>query len=400
MSSLYEHEQLRREVEELHRLAMDAHREAQYATMERLLEQAATTAERLDDLSLLIKERYWLADARRMQSKHAQAISTSTWLIGLATDPTQNQQLHDAQTLKYLAQAFMDFVESGRFLALPVQELLQVVADGLDWLERIGKANWTAGLRTNRGSLFKDQQHWQQARQEMEVALALARRHPEAPGYALAAYLLDLADLLLKEQVGAYAEAIPLAEEVLTAAGNSNYERYWAYKVLANAHLGLHEHETALQAARQSLAMARSIESSLSIFNAYQVLDKIYRTIGRLTDAASAAAHQWRWATKNKRIDVLYEMLVDCISVRLLQAREACNLSLNNEDSSYIPPLKVDRKLAQRRLASAHRLILRARLLASQLDQAQDSHSAQDVLDKLARQAEQLANLLEREAAS
>jgi hypothetical protein len=58
MNFLYDHDQQRREVQELHRLAMDALREAQYATMERLLEQATATAEGLDDLPLLIEERY------------------------------------------------------------------------------------------------------------------------------------------------------------------------------------------------------------------------------------------------------------------------------------------------------------------------------------------------------
>ena len=394
MSFLYEHEQQRREVEELHRLAMDALREAQYATMERLLERAAATAERLDDLPLLIEERSWLAEARRMQGKDAQALSTYTWLIGLATGPTQSQQLRDKDTLQYLAQAFMNFTLCGYFLTLPLEQLLRVVSDGLDWLERVGQPNWAAGLRLRRGLFFKAQQRWQEARQEMEVALALKRRHPEAPGYNLSGHLLQLADLLCQEQVRAYAETISLAEEALVTANSNTYDYQWAYKVLAYAHLGLHEYKAALQAAQQSFALSHSIQVSVSITNAYQVLGKIYRAAGRLSDAASAAAHQWRWALQVGRVDGINEMLIDCIRLRLLQTREACGLSLENEELPAVLLAMSNWKLAQRRLASARRLIQRARPFASQFDQASGNHSAQDELAALDIQIDQLIALL------
>ena len=400
MSMFYEHDLERREVEELHRLAMDAHREAQYATMERLLKQAAATAENLHNLLLLIKEQYWLADARRMQSKHAQALSTYTWLIGLATDPTQSQQVRDEDSLRYLANAFMDFVESGKLLELPVEQLLRVVADGLDWLERIGQSNWMGGLRLQRGLLFKKQQRWQEARQEMEVALALRRRYTETPGYCLSSFLLQLADLLCEEEVGAYTESIALAEEVLAAPDNNYYDRWWAYRTLAYAYLGLHEYEDAMQAAQQSTTLAHSIESSSTIVNTYQALGKIYRATERLTDATAAAAQQWYWARKNGRVDVLYEMLRDCTQVRLLQVREACGLPLEHEILAEALPAQANRKLAWRWLASARRLIQRTRPFASQLDQAQGNHSSQDALDTLVRQAEQLAVLLAKEEAT
>jgi tetratricopeptide (TPR) repeat protein len=334
-----------------------------------------------------------------MQSKHAQAFSTYTWLIGLATDPSQSQQLRDTQTLLYLARAFIMFMESGRYLALPVEQLLRVVADGLDWLERVGQSNWAVGLRAQRGLLLQDQQRWQEARQELEAAVALSRRHPEAPGAYLANHLLQLADLLWEEQVGAYAEAIPLTQEVLATANSSNYDRWWAYRTLAYAHLGLHEYEVALQAAQQSLTLAYSIESSATSAEAYQVLGKTYRAIGRLNEAASAAIQQWRWVRKNKRVDLFKDMLTDCAQVRLLQVREACGLPLESKTLPDALPETANWKLAQRRLAGARRFVQWARPFASQLDQSRGSQSSQDNLDKLARQVEQLVTLLEREAA-
>ena len=169
----------RREVEHLHRLAMDACSEGHYATMERLLEPAAETAERLDDLPLLVRERFWLASARRMQGKYTQAITTYIWLIGLATDLDQSRRLADQATLSYLACGFQDFLDCGRFLPeLPVEGLLRVAADGLAWLDRVGKSHWTAGLRNQRGLLHREWGEKKSARLDLEAALCASSTPP------------------------------------------------------------------------------------------------------------------------------------------------------------------------------------------------------------------------------
>ena len=219
----------RREVEHLHRLAMDACSEGHYATMERLLEPAAETAERLDDLPLLVRERFWLASARRMQGKYTQAITTYIWLIGLATDLDQSRRLADQATLSYLACGFQDFLDCGRFLPeLPVEGLLRVAADGLAWLDRVGKSHWTAGLRNQRGLLHREWGEKKSARLDLEAALALARRHPEAPGYTLSWYRLCLAKLL-SHDFKAHAEAAELLEETLNDPGSTPDDRCTAF---------------------------------------------------------------------------------------------------------------------------------------------------------------------------
>ena len=65
-----------------------------------------------------------------------------------------------------------------------------------------------------RGVLLKQQGDHTRARQELEAALALRRRYPDAPGYTLATHQLWLADLL-REGFSAYADAVALAEAVL-----------------------------------------------------------------------------------------------------------------------------------------------------------------------------------------
>jgi tetratricopeptide (TPR) repeat protein len=89
--------------------------------------------------------------------------------------------------------------------------LERVIDRGLDWLASIGKRNWSSGLRLQRGSLWQAQGRLEAASSEREAALALHRRHPDAPGYTLGTHLLDLGDCLtemerLEEAEGYYRE--------------------------------------------------------------------------------------------------------------------------------------------------------------------------------------------------
>src|SRR5689334_8053071 len=147
----------RRGIERLHALAMLAHDEGQHESSERLLEPAVEAAERLEDLPLLIRERFWLAEARLLQGKRLQAISTFTWLIGFATDPNQSRRLGDLNTLRYIAAAFSSFLACAR--AFPElnddDSLIRVADDGLAWLEKLGKPHWAASLLHERADLLE-----------------------------------------------------------------------------------------------------------------------------------------------------------------------------------------------------------------------------------------------------
>ena len=401
MSSFPDETQARREVAQLHRLAMDAHDEAQYVTMERLLEQAVATAQRLQDLPLVIEERFWLATSQRMQNKKLRALTTFTWLIGLATDPAASHEVTDENSLEYLARAFTDFVECGRFLPeMPVEQLQRVLSDGLQWLERIGKSHWAAGFRLQRGLLFKNQGDLQGARLELEAALALKRRHPEAPGYTLGTHLLQFADVLRTSSIGAYSEAIALADEALTAKGSSPYVRRGAYKTQAYAYLELKEYEYALHAARESLALAQTTESAEAISQAYEVLGRIHREVGQVQEAAGATAQNWRWARRQGSVEYRNNALADCTRARLLQARAACGLPATEKALPDQLPADANRVLATRRVQSARRFLGWAQPLSAQLDRATGRRSYQDELDELRRKADQLVALLAKETLS
>ena len=399
--NIFDEAEARREVEHLDRLARDAHTEGQYATAERLLEQAVATARRLGDLPLLIKERFWLAVAQRMQGKYVQALATYTWLIGLASDPAAGGQVTDEGSLWYLANAFMDFVECGLFLPeMPVERLLRVLADGLQWVERIGKPAWAAGFRYLRGRLLNGQDDFQGARLELEAALALKRRHPDAPGYTLATHQLVLADVLITETIGAYAEAKALAEEVFAAAGSDRYDRRWAYKTLAYTHLALGAPEAALDAARECLALALAMESAGAVCTAYQLLGRLHCESGQMPEAMVAVAQEWRWARRDGRVESRHNALVNCVWVRLLQAREACGLPTRWGTLPERLSVEANRLLASRHVQGAQRFLGWARPLAMQLDRATGNQSSQENLDALAKEAEQLAVLLAKESRS
>jgi tetratricopeptide (TPR) repeat protein len=383
--------QARREVEHLHQLAMDAHDEGQFATMERLLEHAVSVAKPLNDLPLLIKERFYLANAQHMQGKLLQAIATYSWLIGLASDPASSQLLTDPDTLWYLANAFMGFVQCGRFLPeMPVERLLRVVADGLDWLQRVGKADWAAGLRLEKGTLLRQQGEGEGARLEMEAALALRRRYPEAPGYVLATHQLQLADLLWEDPFKAYEESVALAEEVLSAPTTDQYHRRWAYKTLAYAHLEIGEYEEALSAAQQCLLLAQAMEAPSSVTNAYQLLGRVYRETGQLAQAAQAVAQRWRWSRRDGSVEHCNNALTDCARVRNLQARVSCGLPAKSDPLPEQIPAEAQVALALRRVQSVRRFVRWATPLAERLDRASGTRSKQEELDEQLQAAKEL----------
>ena len=96
-----------------HRQSIDALTE-DTSTMESLLEQAVKDTKELGKVSLLIKQRIWLADTQRMQGNYFQAISIYELLMGLTTNPDFDHLFTDDKIVFCIAQAFLGFVESKR----------------------------------------------------------------------------------------------------------------------------------------------------------------------------------------------------------------------------------------------------------------------------------------------
>jgi hypothetical protein len=152
-------EEKRQEIQQLARLASDCRDDLQYAKAEKFSQRAADLSEQIDDLSLTIRNRFWLASAQIMQGKHQASLSTFTWLIEVAYDPDLNRELSE-EDLWCVEGGFRHFVEVGIFLPdMNVADLEKVLERGLDWLSTIRKSNWSAGLRRLRGILWQKQGH-------------------------------------------------------------------------------------------------------------------------------------------------------------------------------------------------------------------------------------------------
>lgn len=314
-------EEKREEIQQLDQLAEDCQDELQYAKAEKFYQRAADLAADLNDLSLQVKERFWLAAMQRMQGKYQVALEGFTWLIGVAYDPQQSCQLGE-DDLWYVEGGFRNFVEVGRHLPeMAIADLEPVLARGLDWLATVGKRNWSAGLRLQRGLLWKAQGKLEAALSEMEAALALRRRHQDAPGYGLESHLCQLGDLLQEmERPEAAADAY---REVTQGYEFSDYEQRWAWKGLAQLAVEQEDWAEAETCALQSLELARGIESPFPVYGAYRQLGHVYFKQERLSHCIEARIQAWRYARQMENQESRHDIYKDMAEIRIYQAKQS-----------------------------------------------------------------------------
>jgi tetratricopeptide (TPR) repeat protein len=357
----------RQEIDQLRQLASDCRDELQYAKAEKLSQRAADLAEQINDLSLMIHNRFWLATAQRMQSKYQEALGTFTWLIEVAYNPDLNRELND-NDLWNVANGFTDFVEIGQKLPeMQVADLEKVLERGLDWLSTIGKNNWSAGLRLQRGVLWKQQGYYEKALTEMETALALRKRNPTAPGYALGAHILDMADLL--QEMEKLPEAADYYQEVADGYEFDDYLKQWAWKGLAQVSIARSDYSTAEPQALKLLELARGIESSRPMMEAHDVLGDVYWKQERIELAITAKIQAWQYARQFKPAKELHDLYSDFAEIRLYQARQ-------NHPHHYIP--------------KAQQWLHRALSLAIRLDRQINSTTKQTKIRELQDQCAKL----------
>jgi tetratricopeptide (TPR) repeat protein len=360
-------EEKRQEIQQLARLARDCRDELQYAKAEKFSQRAAEISEEIDDLSLTIRNRLWLATAQRMQGKNQASLSTFTWLIEVAYNLDLNRELSE-EDLWRVANGFTDFVEVGRELPdMNVADLEKVLERGLDWLSTIGKSNWSAGLRIQRGTLWQQQGHLDKALAEMETALALRRRNPSAPGYTLGTHILNVADLLQKMEK--LMEAEEYYQQVADGYEFNDYAKRWAWEGLAQVSIEQSELQTAEQRALKSLELARGIESPEPMMHAYDVLGDVYWKQERIEPAITAKIQAWHYARQSKVEEYLYDLYLDFAEIRLYQARQ-------NNPTRYIP--------------KAQQWLHRALPLAIRLDRQVNSTDRQTKIRDLQNQCAEL----------
>ena len=307
----------REEIAKLDQLGSDCRDELQYAKAEKFFQRAAELAEELNDLSLMIKERFWLATMQRMQNKYKAALGTYTWLMEVAYSPDLSRDLTE-DDLNYVEGGFRNFVEVGRKLPdMAATDLERVIDRGLDWLSSICKRDWTSGLRLQRGLLWQSQGRKEAALEELEAALALRRRYPEAPGYTLGTHILNTAALL--QETAKLEEAEKCYREVAESYEFGNYDQWWAWWGLAQVAIQQQDWTNAESYALKSLELARGIESPQSMYLSYNVLGDLYWQQKQVEPAISAKIQAWRYARQMQTESDLYDSYRDFAEIRLYQ---------------------------------------------------------------------------------
>ena len=313
-------EEKREEIDQLLQLARDCRDDLQYAKAERFYQKAAELAEQLNDFSRLLEARFWLAAMQRLQGKREEALGIFTWLIEVAYDLELSRDLSEYD-LWYVANGFMSFVEVGRLLPeMGVVELERVIDRGLDWLSSIGRRNWAAGLRLERGTLWRSQNRLEAALEETEAALALRRRDDDAPGYTLGTHLLSVADLL--QDLENWADAESRYREVAEGYEFDADEQRWAWKGLGYVALKQKNWAEAERCALKSLELARSIESPNPMYLSYELLGDVYWQQKRIEQAIDAKIQALHYARQMDEVGNFYTIYRDFAEIRLYQAQQ------------------------------------------------------------------------------
>ncbi|MDX2256540.1 MAG: tetratricopeptide repeat protein [Pseudanabaenaceae cyanobacterium bins.39] len=332
IDSYLANEEKREEIAKLHQLARDCNDEQQYAKAEKFYQRAAELAEELNNLSLMIEERFGLAIMQTMQGKDKAALGTFTWLMEVAYSPDLSRDLTE-DDLWCVAGGFMCFVDVGRYLPdMAAADLHRVIDRGLDWLSSIGKRDWTSGLRFQRGMLWQSQGRKEAALEELEAALALCRRYPDAPGATVSSHVLKVADLL--REMGKLEEAENYYREVAESYEFDSYDQRWAWKGLAQVALQRQDWTNAESYALKSLELARGIESPNPMMLAYNVLGDVYWQQKQVEPAISAKIQAWHYARQMKIEEDLYELYRDFAEIRIYQATHD---TTNGNSQRYLP---------------------------------------------------------------
>lgn len=304
-------------IKHLHQFGTDFQNEHQYVKAEKFFKQATDLAESINDRSLIIREKYWLAVAQVMQGKYQPALSEYTELIQVAYSPS-NQTLTETDYL-YLARSFFQFVSTAKSLPdMKIADLERVLDRGLDWLLSIGKREWTAGFYLERGSLRQAQGQHEEALEEFEAALAIARRESDkkfASGYTLAHYIYRLSNHL-QVYLNRLEEAERYYWELVDGYKFDNLYKQRAWSGLAYIALAKRDFSRAEAAAQRALDLAQEIESPEPLCSAHDLLGEIYWTQNQIQRVIEAKIQAWRYARRWGNQKQLYRIYVHLFEIR------------------------------------------------------------------------------------
>ncbi|MCP4664377.1 MAG: tetratricopeptide repeat protein [bacterium] len=301
-------------VELLIREATELGESSQHVAALNAASRAVELARQLDDLVLEIAATVTEAVLLRMLGRHSKALVRYTWLLGVAEDPKFQKQIMDNDLTKTFAKAYVHWVECGSYLPeIPTKKLFSVLTAGENWLRRVGRNHWRAGLLSMHSMLLQDQGYSEEALDLAEEALALKRQNPETPDYPLATHLWRFGNLL--SYLHREAEAERYFQEVLDDSGSPPYDKMVALDGLADCALSRSDPATARQHAESAVRLAEGMGDE-ALCGALDTLVAACRAAGDL-DAAAQAADRHLEAARRIPASRLYGALMNATDVAL-----------------------------------------------------------------------------------
>jgi len=349
---------------------------------------ALTKAEQIDDLARQVKARYSLATALRMSAHRESAITHYAQLIALANDHEMARRLQgNLNSLTYLANAFTNFVSAGRYVPMmTTAALYQVLDEAETFLDSVGHREWLHAVRLLRGTLLKYEHRYEQARVELEAALALRRRDSRWGGYTLTTHLGRLGDLLV--EMKAYDAAEHCFREMLEK-NSDRFTRSWASQSMSTVEYGREKWGDAEYWAREALALSHQMQVPEELIIAYEALIDALLGQGALEAAMPEVGAYFRAVHSAGTVENRYKFTQRMAQFRMAQARMLAGSSARLNDP--LPAAMAPSPLARRRLHSAKHWIKWAQPDADALDRQAAIHENQDKLAELRAQCDVLA---------
>ncbi len=245
-------------IELLIREANDLRKAGRYRESQRVAEHARDAARGIGSVDLEVRATERLADALRMQGDFEGALAQYTRIFGVAQDPVHARAMDQESVRWSVALAWMHWVGCAEFLSqIEVAKLHRVLDEGEAWLRGVGKAHWRAGLLQQRARVLETQGQGEKAVGYAEEAVALARRHPEAPGGTLASYRWVLGNLL--RDLGRPSDAIRHYQDVLDDPRSILHDRFAAHVGLGHCALAEQDASGAMRHARNAVEIAEGL---------------------------------------------------------------------------------------------------------------------------------------------
>jgi tetratricopeptide (TPR) repeat protein len=173
------------DINQLINMVMKMWEQGQFQAGETILLEALELALQLGDLSSIIYIRSTLASNQAIQWKYLEALDHCTWLISLASDPDY-QDLLSWNDKREIKNGYLTFITCAQNLPnIADEHILSVLNEGIRWLERIGKDEWTSMLQFEKGNIHLKRGETSKAEDAYTKAQALFSRADNQEGVLL-----------------------------------------------------------------------------------------------------------------------------------------------------------------------------------------------------------------------